>query len=377
MKSEFDKKLFNKYSDIKQDPMMFDLNKLTLYRDIVVLYCPSKVGSTSIATSIRLSASDKFFVFHTHTDKVIDIDGNELIKKVTIQDLIANTSIYNKKANRKRKIYIIDIYRTSIERKISEFFQYIGEIHFNNLEENIANYPIEKIINRFNNIYMHMDNIDYYNEKFDVGPIKKFDFEKKYFKYENNGVTYIKLRLTDSELWDSILSEILETEITMVHDYSTDNKKIGELYKKFKETYLIPCNFFNSIIICPQLKLYYTSEERNEYLSKWDCKKTNIHIGYTREQFLLYMQISKENKFFNTNYNNHYGDDGCVCDKCSVKRKKIISNIKLGKKNILNTICKHTFDKKYDNVLLLKVYGENPDYTKDGNIITINYVNFF
>ena len=63
------------YSNKKSDPSMFDLNKKTLYRDIILLYFPSKVGSTSIVTSIRISASDKFFVFHSHKEQIIEIDG--------------------------------------------------------------------------------------------------------------------------------------------------------------------------------------------------------------------------------------------------------------------------------------------------------------
>lgn len=362
--------------NIKQDPSMFDLNKLTLYRDIILLYCPSKVGSTSIVTSIRISASDKFFVFHSHKEKIIEIN-NEVTNNINVKDLIANTSIYNKATGRQRKIYIIDIYRTSIERKISDFFQYIGEYHFNNSEENLLKYPIEKIIKRFNDIYTGLENIDYFNKKFEIEPIKKFDFEKKYFKYEKDGVTYIKLRLSDSKLWGSILSEILGTKITMVYDYSTENKKIGELYKKFKEKYLLPYNYFNLAIICPQLKLYYTREERTEYLSNWNKKTCPPYIGYTPEQFLVYRQISSENKFFNNNYNNHYGDDGCVCTKCFTKRKKLLANFKLNGENIIKTPIKHSYDVKYDNAILLKVYGQNPDFNKSGNIITINYVNFF
>ena len=96
---------------------------------------------------------------------IIEIDGCKT-NTFNVKDLIGNTSIYNKGTGKQRKIYIIDIYRTSIERKISDFFQYIGEYHFNNLEENIAKYPIEKIIKRFNDIYMCLENIDYYNEKF-------------------------------------------------------------------------------------------------------------------------------------------------------------------------------------------------------------------
>ena len=43
-----------------------------LHRDIVILYSPPKVGSTTIVSSIRLSASDKFIVFHTHKKKILE-----------------------------------------------------------------------------------------------------------------------------------------------------------------------------------------------------------------------------------------------------------------------------------------------------------------
>ena len=95
------------------------------------------------------------------------------------------------------------------------------------------------------------------------------------------------------------------------------------------------------------------------------------------EQFLVYKQVSGENKFFNKNYNNHYGDDGCVCTKCFVKRKKLLANLKLNSENIIKTPIKHPYDNKYDNALLLKVYGEKKDFTEPSTIITINYVNFF
>ena len=131
----------------------------------------------------------------------------------------------------------------------------------------------------------------------------------------------------------------------------------------------------------------YSNVAKNDYLKHlqylhengypWNKKTCSPHIGYTPAQFLVYKQISSENKFYNTNYNNHYGDSGCVCANCFAKRKKLITNIKLNKNNIIKTPIKHEFDKKYDNAILLKVYGENPDYTKEGNIITINYVNFF
>ena len=110
-----------------------------LYRDLILLYCPQKVGSTSIITSIRLSASDKFHVLHTHTNKIFS-SLNTNFKDLTVNDIIQNTNVINISTGNPRKIYIIDIYRTQIERNISEYFQDLTTLHFNNTPNNIINY---------------------------------------------------------------------------------------------------------------------------------------------------------------------------------------------------------------------------------------------
>lgn len=124
--------------------MNYDLNDPTLYRDIIVLYCPKKVGSTSIVSSIRLFATDKFFVFHTHDENIFTSPDNN--NNLTIKNILKNNY---------RKIYIIDIFRTPIERKMSEFFEELVILHFNNLPENLIHYPLEKIIKRFNDIFRY------------------------------------------------------------------------------------------------------------------------------------------------------------------------------------------------------------------------------
>jgi hypothetical protein len=37
-------------------------------------------------------------------------------------------------------VYVIDVYRSPIERKMSEFFEKIADMHFNTTEENLNNY---------------------------------------------------------------------------------------------------------------------------------------------------------------------------------------------------------------------------------------------
>ena len=348
-------------------------NKL-LYRDIILLYCPEKVGSTSLATSIRTCASDKFIVFHSHQEEIFKVRGDKNITTVYYSDIIKNVGVVNTELGTNRKIYVIDIYRTPIERKISFFFQQIA-IHFNNIEKNLLNYPIEKIIKRFNDIYTHIDEIDYYNERFEISKIKDFNFEKKYFKYEKDGVIYIKLRLKDFDLWDKILSEILNTKIIMVKDYSTENKIIGPLYKLFKSKYKIPINYFNYVSVCSNLKKYYSEQERNEYLEYWKKNLGPFHIGLNLQEYFIYKMISTENNFYKISCNDHYGDDGCICVNCKEKRKKVFSNLELG--NFKNTFIKHKYDSSYNSFILIRIFDKSGQELQKYNDTLINYFNFF
>ena len=67
------------------------------------------------------------------------------------------------------------------------------------------------------------------------------------------------MRLCDSNDWGRILTNILNIDITIVKDYQTENKVIGEIYKKFYEVYQIPYNFFQDIVQCKYFN-YYNSD---------------------------------------------------------------------------------------------------------------------
>ena len=145
-------------------------------------------------------------------EKIVDL-LNDKISSINVYDLIRNGEFINEKSKKQRKIYIIDIFRTPIERKISEFFEYICQFHFNNTEEFIINYPVQKLIKRFNDIYPYFSDEDYFNERYNIEyKLEQFDFEKKFIIYEKNNVTYIKLRLIDSKEWSNILSNIFRGE---------------------------------------------------------------------------------------------------------------------------------------------------------------------
>ena len=109
-------------------------------QNIVFIYTPPKVGSTTLVTSLRISASFKLTVIHIHDEAMLSVLTN--INNVTINDIIKYNAYIGK------KVYVIDVYRSPIERKISGFFENLASYHFNNTEENVNKYSIYRIIDR-------------------------------------------------------------------------------------------------------------------------------------------------------------------------------------------------------------------------------------
>jgi hypothetical protein len=312
--------------------------------NVVFVYTPPKVGSTSLVSSLRISASLKFNVVHIHDELMLNIFTGS--NNITIKDIIQ----YNRGLG--KNVYVIDIYRTPIERKISEYFEKLPFYHFNNTEENLNTYSLDKIVNRFNKLFPHLSQKDYFQEVYEIDIPQHFDFEKKYILVENNGIKYIKIRLHDSKEWSKILSEILDTEIVVVNDYETDKKKIGELYKKFKKSYKIPANLYNDHIKeCPFLNYYLSEEERKRYFDFWESRLGDEVLSFTKKDYRVYMNISLENQFFNDFQSEHYIDVGCICRPCSKKRNELFLKIKNGEKITEKIIHEENIENTKKNIL--------------------------
>lgn len=316
-------------------------------RDIILVYTHPKVGSTSFVTSLRLSASDKFYIFHTHDDIVLNILWED--KSLCSTDVIKNGG--------ERRIFVIDIYRTPMERKISEYFHEISTLHFNNSEENINSYPLSKIIKRFNDLFPHFSDEDFFETKF--GIYDEFNFDKKYILHEKNGVVYIKLRLQDSKEWGRILSEILNTEIIIVKDYETSNKLVGDLYKNFKSNYRLPFSYFDNLQECPSLKKYLTFDERQDYLSTWsDRLETSSYSPFSNLEYSFYHKLCLENQFYHRPHVYHYKDDGCLCKDCVELRNTNILNLRNNPDHIIQEVI-HKFPTETDNSIRLFLFDDN------------------
>jgi hypothetical protein len=348
---------------------------------LVFIYTPPKVGSTTLVTSFRMSCARKVNVLHIHDENMLSIiTGIKNNNNITVNELI------NYNASIGKSVYIIDVYRSPIERKISEYFELLTSYHFNTTDNNIVNYKIELLIKRFNSLFYYLGIGDYFFDKYDINIPGSFDFNKKYLLVEKNNVKYIKLRLCDSNEWGSILSNILNLEIVIVKDYQTENKLIGEVYRKFNEEYKIPFNLLETIVQCKYFNYYNSENEKQIYLSKWELKKSMTFVEpFSLEKYNFYKEITNENQYYNVIQRNHYLDHGCICNTCCYKRRKIVSSIKNGekvddikiiheeavqeKKNIKMQRIKVTYNKILDN---LKKISKTQNRSKIHNTFEMN-----
>ena len=189
-------------------------NRLYKYSQIdlnynVYVYCCAKSGSSTLTYTMNKNGYKAFHVHHIqhYQSQCIESKKNSNLFDIIEQSMINNTNIY-----------IIDSYRTPVERKISSFFQ--------NYQEN--KYSIDYIINQIDKQICFSEEYVSINEIFDYFKIPHFDsfnFVQKYnlLKYKN--ITFIKLRFEDIKDWNKILSFIFKKPITMYNDNLSENKK--------------------------------------------------------------------------------------------------------------------------------------------------------
>ena len=298
-----------------------NINKFP-HKKLIFVYSGPKVGSTSIVSSLRIFGTDKFSVIHIHDEEMLKVLGH--VNGITVNEII----LYNKYLG--KDIYVIDVYRSPIERKISAYFEKIGAYHFNNTDENINKYNVKKVIRRFNKIIPYLANGDHFIDKYNIEIPERFDNKNQYLLVEKNGIKYIKLRLKDASSWGAILTNILGTRICMIKDYESKNKAIKDIYMEFKSMYKIPGNVLEEIMECKYLKYYYSEEEQIEYLREWRESSTEDFNSYTEEEYKIYEEVTMENSNIENVQLHHYMDEGCNCKACEIKRKETSKRIMKG-----------------------------------------------
>ena len=168
-----------------------------------------------------------------------------------------------------KQLYIIDSYRTPIERKISSFFS--------NISEYVPNYKdrsCKELINIFNTKYLNdIEECHFINvimDKYGVEKFDTFDFKKKYVLKKKGNLVFIKILFSNIDEWDKIFSSILSKKIILYHDNLTENKEYYHIYKEFKEFYKTKKSYITDILNNDtEFKIYNTIEYQKKYINKY------------------------------------------------------------------------------------------------------------
>ena len=310
-----------KLSILKEINSKIHLNNNDITK-IIFVYCPPKVGSTSLVSSLRISGASSYKVLHIHDEKMLEVLTG--ITGVTIQDIIEFNVFLG------REVIVIDIYREPLERKMSEFFGKLASYHFNTSVEKIRTYTLERLIDRFNSIFPHLAEGDHYLEKYrDIAicPPSSFDHDRKYLVHNKEMLTYVKLRLRDSAEWASILKKALNLDVTIIKDYEREKLPLGNIYKKFKEAYKLPVNFIPVIQSDRFFTFYLSPGEQIDYLNSLRGKTGDQFKEFSRTEYNVYSLISEQNQSVVDVETQHYFDDGCTCQNCTMMRKLVLKDI--------------------------------------------------
>jgi len=230
----------------------------------ILIFCGGKCGSSTLHKTL-LNNGFKTTKVHCNFNFMCLCNQYNKDKNKTIFDVID----FNKK---QKTIYIIDSYRTPIERKISSFFQ--------NINKHVPDYEkksIKELIQLFNkNFLIELENyksIDELFQHYKLPFFKNFDFKNKYNILEKGNIKFVKIRFSDIGSWGNILKNIFNKNITIHNDNLSIQKPTNNVYNEFKSLYKIPKNSLHKILEKDDdFKIYCTIEEQTKYIKYWESK---------------------------------------------------------------------------------------------------------
>ena len=226
----------------------------------IFIFCGGKCGGSSLTNTC---INNNFKTIHVHSFRTKGFKYN-IIDINILPQIIKESALI-------KPIYIIDSYRTPIERKMSSFFQHI-QFHIPDYKTK----TIEELIQIFNvKLIYELEEYHSINQAlshFHIPLWTTFDFEKGYNLVEKDNKIFVKLLFRDIDKWDSLLTEILGQPITLHSENISDEKEYATIYKEFKALYKIPRRYLDEHLPKDrEFKIYNTAEEQKDYLDKWSA----------------------------------------------------------------------------------------------------------
>lgn len=224
----------------------------------IFICCGGKCGGTTLAYTFHQNG---YKTTHLHSSKHLGNFKSSIDINHTFDIINASKQL--------GPIYIIDSYRTPVERKISCFFQ---KIH--TYLPDYENMSIQHIITYFNDNILFSSvgehhPINEFLQNYKMPLFHKFNFKRRYNKSNKGNIIFVKVLFSDIKDWGNILSHAVNAEITIHNANLTEDKSINLLYAQFKDMYRLPKSYLSRIENDSEFKIYTSAYEQKKYLAKW------------------------------------------------------------------------------------------------------------
>jgi hypothetical protein len=104
-----------------------------------------------------------------------------------------------------------------------------------------------------------------------------FDFNKRYNIIKQDNKVFIKLLFKDITQWENIFSDIFSCKIPLCNDNLSELKDYNTIYQEFKNNYLVPKKYIETLLQDREFKIYNTKEEQESYINNW-IKKSQDYL---------------------------------------------------------------------------------------------------
>jgi hypothetical protein len=248
-----------------------------------------KVGSTTVNRLLKTSQLNQpIYKIHVLTDDGIKkaLQHYKQIKKINRQfdweraHHVFESEILRKKIlknSKTRNWRIITLTREPIARNISSFFSRI-DLYFPNLKREISSglIPVNDLIDVFLNEFNHDRPLEWYDIElknvFNIDVYSSEFYQPQGYKiYKKGNIDLLLIRLESLEKCaKKAFKEFLDIDIISIEDRNIGNQKYySDIYKKFKESIILPEGYIDKLYSSKYAKHFYSAEEIQSFKVKW------------------------------------------------------------------------------------------------------------
>jgi len=242
---------------------------------LIVVYQMGKVGSRSVADSLRMGGINPVFHVHRMIPSNIERVKNGFRKRnAPPLDERIGRMLYNKISKGKRKAKVITLVREPLSRNISAFFEnlqlFIGS------DQKDTDYPLKKLIDIFINEYSHEVPLQWFDlELKKATGINVFDYpfprHKGYMTIEKNNIELliIKLEIPDA-LKERAIGDFMHlNKFQLIKKNIAKDRAYSKTYQQFKKTIRLPSAYVQKMLSSKYATHFYNEKEINALWDRW------------------------------------------------------------------------------------------------------------